>query len=181
MTSLPLAERLAAVRLLVLDVDGVLTDGIIIIDDLGVESKHFHVRDGAAIALWNNSGRRTAILSGRSARCVDLRAAELKIRPVVQGSSAKGEALQAMIAELGLEPAEVGFMGDDLADLPALAVAGFAACPSDAAPEVRAVAHHVAASPGGRGAVREVIELLLKAQDAWPRAEPAGPRPEPPR
>lgn len=163
-----LAERLTAIRLLVLDVDGVLTDGRIIVNDLGVESKHFHVRDGAAIALWNKQGRRTAILSGRSARCVDLRAAELAIDPVVQGSTAKGEALRTMIAGLDLRFDQVAFMGDDLADIPALQLAGFAACPADAAPEVRAVAHFVAAGAGGQGAVREVLELLLKSQGLWP-------------
>ena len=164
----PQSARLAGIRLLVLDVDGVLTDGSIIIDDNGVESKHFHVRDGAAIALWIKGGRQAAILSGRSARCVDRRAAELGISPVVQGSSSKGDALRAIVADLGVTLDQTAFMGDDLADLPALALAGFSACPGDAAPEVHAVADHVAAAPGGRGAVREVIEVLLKAQDAWP-------------
>lgn len=172
MSKSTLAERLVPIRLLVLDVDGVLTDGLIIIDDHGVESKHFHVRDGAAIALWNKVGRRTAILSGRSARCVDIRAAELRIEPVVQGSSDKGEALRQMIANLDLRPEEVGFMGDDLADLPALDIAGFAACPADAAPEVQAAAAYVTVARGGRGAVREVIEMLLKAQDLWPDLRP---------
>ena len=175
MSESTLAERLAPIRLLVLDVDGVLTDGLIILDDHGVESKHFHVRDGAAIALWNKVGRRTAILSGRSARCVDLRAAELGIEPVVQGSPDKGEALRQMIAKLNLELSQVGFMGDDLADLPALEIAGFAACPGDAAPEVQAVADHVTSAPGGRGAVREVIEILMKAQNVWPELRPTTP------
>ncbi len=161
-------DRHAGIKLVVLDVDGVLTDGSIIIDDNGVESKHFHVRDGAAIALWIKLGRRVAILSGRSARCVDRRAAELGIEPVVQGSSAKGAALQTMIADLGVTLDQTAFMGDDLADLPALELAGFSACPSDAVPEVRAVVDHVAVASGGRGAVREVIEILLKAQGAWP-------------
>ena len=175
MTEPTLAERLAPIRLLVLDVDGVLTDGLIILDDHGVESKHFHVRDGAAIAIWNKQGRRTAILSGRSARCVDLRAAELGIEPVVQGSSDKGEAIRLMLANLDLDLAQVGFIGDDLADLPALEIVGYAACPSDAAPEVQAVADHVTGAPGGRGAVREVIEILMKAQKIWPERRPATP------
>ena len=173
MSAANLAAQLGSIRLLVLDVDGVLTDGRIIVNDQGVESKHFHVRDGAAIAMWNQRGRRTAILSGRSARCVDLRAAELAIEPVIQGSKDKGEALRQMIAQLDLEPAQVGFMGDDLADLPALELAGFAACPGDAAPEVRAVVDHVATALGGRGAVREVIEILLKAQNLWPELRQA--------
>ncbi len=162
-------DKLGPIELLVLDVDGVLTDGSIIIDNHGVESKHFHVRDGAAIAIWNKTGKRTAILSGRSARCVDLRGGELGIKPVVQGASDKGEALRAMILELDLEPSQVGFMGDDLADLPAMELAGFSACPADAAAEVRGFADLVTDARGGRGAVREVVETLLKAQGSWPR------------
>ena len=163
--NLPPDDALARIRLLVLDVDGVLTDGSIIVDDNGVESKHFHVRDGAAIALWNASGGRTAILSGR---CVDRRAAELKIHPVVQGSGDKGASLRAILAEVGLDPDRAAFVGDDLADLPALAVVGLAACPADAAAEVRAASHLVTVAPGGRGAVREVVERLMRAQGTWP-------------
>jgi 3-deoxy-D-manno-octulosonate 8-phosphate phosphatase (KDO 8-P phosphatase) len=162
-----LAERCAPIELLVLDVDGVLTDGVIALDDRGVETKHFHVRDGTAIHLWRKAGKRAAILSGRSARCVELRAAELGIEPVAQGAASKGAPFRSMILELGLEPRQVCFVGDDLADLPILAVVGLAACPADAAPEVRQTAHVIATAPGGRGAVREVVELLLKHQGAW--------------
>lgn len=168
-------HQLGLIELLVLDVDGVLTDGSIIINDLGVESKHFHVRDGAAIALWHKLGKKTAILSGRSARCVDVRAAELKIDPVIQGASDKGEALRTMMLELNLEPRHVGFMGDDLADLPAMKLAGFSACPSDAATEVQGLADMVTQARGGHGAVREVVEILLKAQGSWPRFRSATP------
>ena len=168
MTDPDLAARLGRIELLVLDVDGVLTDGGIVVDDHGVESKRFHVRDGAAIALWNKLGKRTAILSGRSAKCVDIRAAELGIRPVVQGSASKGEALRSMLADLDVRPEHVAFVGDDLADLPALAVAGFAACPADAAPEVRHAVDFVAAAGGGSGAVRAVVEVILRAQGTWP-------------
>lgn len=169
----PLDARLAAIDLLVLDVDGVLTDGSIIVDDHGVESKHFNVRDGAAIALWIKLGKRAAILSGRSARCVDHRAADLGIAPVVQGSGDKGADLRAMLARLGTDAARAAFVGDDLADLPALDLAAFAACPADAAPEVRRAVDLVADAPGGRGAVREVVETILKAQGLWPEARPA--------
>ena len=162
-----LARRCRGIELLVLDVDGVLTDGAIVVDDLGVESKHFHVRDGGGIALWRRSGKRVAILSGRSARCVEIRASELGITPVIQGSSDKKVSILGLLKELGLEPFQACAMGDDLADLPMLGVSGLAACPSDAAPEVIAAAHFVSRQPGGRGAVREVVEVLLKHQGAW--------------
>ena len=163
-----LDARLVRINVLVLDVDGVLTDGRIIVDDNGVESKQFHVRDGAAIALWHKLGKRTAILSGRSARCVDHRAAELAIAPVVQGSTEKGQALLGMIADLAVTAEEVAFMGDDLADLPALELAGLAACPADAASEVRGGVDFVSQADGGCGSVRELIETILKSQGTWP-------------
>src|SRR4051794_29334198 len=112
-----LAARCAPIELLVLDVDGVLTDGGIVLDDRGVETKQFHVRDGSAIVAWRNLGRRVAILSGRSARVVDLRAAELGIAPVVQGATRKGVAFRAILADLGVDPRRACFVGDDLADL----------------------------------------------------------------
>ncbi len=162
-----LSRRCEAIELLVLDVDGVLTDGRIIVDDRGVESKHFHVRDGGGIALWRRTGRRVAIISGRSARCVDVRAGELGIAPVLQGVADKRAAILNLLKNLDLEPGQACAMGDDLADLPMLASCGLAACPSDASPEVVASAHYVSRSPGGRGAVREVVEMILKAQGAW--------------
>ncbi len=144
-----LAGRLRAVEWLVLDVDGVLTDGTIAVDDLGVETKHFHVRDGAGIALWRKAGRKVAILSGRSARCVEHRAAELGISPVIQGASSKIAPFRAFLKEHEVTADRVAFMGDDLADLPVLAEAGLAACPGDAVEEVRQVAHFVARERGG--------------------------------
>jgi 3-deoxy-D-manno-octulosonate 8-phosphate phosphatase (KDO 8-P phosphatase) len=162
-----LAERAGSIELLVLDVDGVLTDGVIAIDDAGVETKHFHVRDGGGIALWRRAGKRVAILSGRSAPCVDHRAAELGIHPVLQGVAEKGAAFRGLLEELGVEPGQVCAMGDDLADLPMLALAGLAACPADAAAEVLDAAHYVARAPGGKGAVRELVEVILGWQGAW--------------
>lgn len=162
-----LIERFKAIDWLVLDVDGVLTDGAIIVDDHGDESKHFYVRDGAALHFWLRHGKRAAILSGRRAKCVDVRAAELKIDPVVQGSKDKGADLRALLAANGVDPSRVAFVGDDLADLPAFALAGLSACPSDAAAEVVEAAHYVAAARGGRGVVREVVEQILQAQGAW--------------
>lgn len=168
-----LSARLKAIRLLVLDVDGVLTDGVIAIDDLGVETKHFFVRDGSAIALWRKAGHRVAILSGRKAACVDRRAAELGISPVIQGVASKREPFAAILEELGVPAEESCYMGDDWADLAVLAMAGLSACPSDAADEVRQIAHLVASSPGGRGAVREVIVRILKEQGKYEGSAPS--------
>jgi 3-deoxy-D-manno-octulosonate 8-phosphate phosphatase (KDO 8-P phosphatase) len=164
-TDLP--ARCRGIELLVLDVDGVLTDGAIVVDDRGVESKHFHVKDGGGIALWRRSGKKVAIISGRSAPCVDVRAGELGIDPVIQGSTDKKASILGLLREFGLEADQVCAMGDDLADLPMLGVSGLAACPSDAAAEVIESAHLVSNFAGGRGAVREVIEILLKNQGAW--------------
>src|SRR5690349_16811346 len=116
-----LAARCGPIELLLVDVDGVLTDGVIAIDDRGVETKHFHVRDGSAVSLWRKLGKRVAILSGRRAAAVDHRAAELGIHPVVQGVADKGAPFRAILAELDLETRQVCYVGDDLADLGVLA------------------------------------------------------------
>jgi 3-deoxy-D-manno-octulosonate 8-phosphate phosphatase (KDO 8-P phosphatase) len=162
-----LAARCGPVELLLVDVDGVLTDGVIAVDDRGVETKHFHVRDGSAINLWRKAGKRAAILSGRRAVAVEHRAAELGIALVIQGKPHKAEPFRTLIADLGLDARQVCYIGDDLADLPVLGAVGLAACPADAAEEVRRAAHLVTVAPGGRGAVREVVEFILKHQGAW--------------
>ncbi len=166
-SSADLAARCAAIELLAVDVDGVLTDGVIVVDDRGVESKHFYVRDGLAYALWHRAGKCSAILSGRRAGVVDRRAAELKIAHVAQGLDEKGKPLLALLAELGLEPRQVCFVGDDLVDLPVLRAVGLAACPADAVVEVRDSVHLIATAAGGRGVVREVVEVILKVQGLW--------------
>jgi 3-deoxy-D-manno-octulosonate 8-phosphate phosphatase (KDO 8-P phosphatase) len=145
----------------------VLTDGLIVVDDHGGETKHFHVRDGAGISLWRRAGKRAAILSGRRSAAVDHRAAELGITPVIQGVEEKSGPFGAMVASLGLEPSQVCYMGDDLPDLAAMALAGLAACPADAVDRVRLAADYVTTRAGGRGAVREVVELILTHQGAW--------------
>lgn len=162
-----LAARCATIELLAVDVDGVLTDGGIVVDDRGVESKHFYVRDGLGFALWHRAGKRSAIISGRSAEVVNRRAAELKIHRVSQGINDKASALRALLEEFGLDAAQVCYVGDDLIDLPALGVVGLAACPADAVAEVRRAAHLTTRSTGGRGVVREVVEVVMKAQGLW--------------
>jgi 3-deoxy-D-manno-octulosonate 8-phosphate phosphatase (KDO 8-P phosphatase) len=162
-----LAELCQSIELLLLDVDGVLTDGVIVLDDRGVETKHFCVRDGAAVSLWKRAGKHVAILSGRRSAAVDHRAAELGISPVIQGVKDKGGPFRTLLADLGLDASQVCYVGDDLPDLPVLMAVGLSACPSDAAPEVRASVDLVVDAQGGRGAVRAVIETILKSQGTW--------------
>ncbi len=162
-----LKERCARIELLIVDVDGVLTDGRIVLDDRGVQTKHFHVRDGLGLALWGRSGKRSAILSGRSAEVVDRRAEELKIDRVYQGVEDKGGALRSLLEELAMEPEQACYIGDDLIDLPALLAVGLAACPADAVVEVRRAAHLVTRAAGGAGVVREVVETIMKGQGLW--------------
>jgi 3-deoxy-D-manno-octulosonate 8-phosphate phosphatase (KDO 8-P phosphatase) len=162
-----LSDRCAAIELLLLDVDGVLTDGAIIYSDNGVETKVFHVRDGSALHLWHRAGKRSAVISGRNSRLVDIRAAELEVSLVLQGIADKGQAYQRVLSELGVRPEQVCFIGDDIPDLPILGDCGFAVAVADACAEVRADAHYVTQARGGRGAVREVIELILRCQGRW--------------
>lgn len=162
-----LPERARAIRLLLLDVDGVLTDGRLFYDEQGVESKVFHVRDGSGIKLWQAAGGRAAIISGRNARSVEKRAAELGIDIVKQGRHPKDEAYREVLAEAGVEPAQVCAMGDDLMDLPLMLASGLSVAVADAAPEVQAAATHVTVAAGGHGAVREAIDWLLRLAGRW--------------
>jgi 3-deoxy-D-manno-octulosonate 8-phosphate phosphatase (KDO 8-P phosphatase) len=154
----------AAVRLLVLDVDGVLTDGSIIYDDAGRELKSFFVRDGLAIKLWQRMGFPCAILTGRGGGAVVRRAHELGISSVRQASEDKAADLETLAAEAGAPLAHTAFMGDDWPDLRALRACGYAICPADAHADVTRVAAFRTESPGGRGAVREAVEHLLEAK-----------------
>jgi 3-deoxy-D-manno-octulosonate 8-phosphate phosphatase (KDO 8-P phosphatase) len=161
------AARAAKVELLLLDVDGVLTDGRIVYTDAGEEIKCFHVRDGSALKLWHLAGKRSAILSGRKSRAVERRAAELGVTLVLQGMPDKLPALGVILTETGLRAEQVCAVGDDLPDLPVLRRAGLAVAVADACAEVRAVADHVTRAPGGKGAVRDAVEWLLKLQGKW--------------
>ena len=168
MTSqLSLAERAAKIELLLLDVDGVLTDGGIIYSDDGRELKRFHVRDGSGLKFWQSAGKRAAIVSGRNTPAVDRRAAELGIAPVMQGRTDKLPAFEALLVETGLRAEQVCAIGDDLPDLPVLRRAGLAIAVADACPELREAADYVTALPGGHGAVRDAIEWLCKLQGTW--------------
>jgi 3-deoxy-D-manno-octulosonate 8-phosphate phosphatase (KDO 8-P phosphatase) len=160
-------EKARSVRWLVLDVDGVLTDGRLILDGGGGEWKAFDVRDGQRIRLAGGEGIRTVFLTGRSSRVVERRAAELGVHRVFQGAQDKGAAMDLFFREEGVRPVETAYLGDDLVDLPALRRVGLAGAVGDAVPEVQAAADWVAAAPGGRGAVREFIEFILVAQGRW--------------
>jgi 3-deoxy-D-manno-octulosonate 8-phosphate phosphatase (KDO 8-P phosphatase) len=164
-----LQQRCAPLDMLVLDVDGVLTDGGIVYGDSGVELKQFHVRDGSGLKIWQHTGKRAAIITGRTSPIVAVRAAELGIDPVYQGALEKMPAYRRLLADAGLRPEHVCFVGDDVPDLPLLASCGLAVAVADACPEARAAAHHVTRAAGGRGAVREVIELILRSQGLWQR------------
>lgn len=162
-----LLERCTGIEFLVVDVDGVLTDGRIIHGDDGIEVKEFHVRDGTGIKLWQKAGKRAGILTGRTSKAVAIRAAELGMAPVIQGAADKLPAFLDMVKSLGVEPGQTCYVGDDLPDLPLLRRSGLAAAVADACPEAIAAAHYVTRLPGGRGAVREVIELILRSQGRW--------------
>ena len=154
--------------MLLIDVDGVLTDGRIIYTDEGVELKAFHVRDGTGIKIWLQQGKLAALVTGRRSRAVDLRAAELGITMVVQGVADKFAAYQRLLADSNVQNNSVCAIGDDLPDLPVLNHCGCAVAVADACPEVKATAHYVTRARGGHAAVREVIELILQAQNRWP-------------
>ena len=162
-----LAERCQLIELLVTDVDGVMTDGKIVLDDRGVETKNFHVRDGLAFSLWHRAGKQSAILSGRNVRAVSFRAAGLNITHVLQGHEQKEMPLRTLITQLGLLPRQVCYVGDDLSDLPALLAVGLAACPADAVAEVTTAAHLITNAHGGNGTIREIVEVILKFQGKW--------------
>ncbi len=156
-----------AVRAVICDVDGVLTDGGIVLCDDGTEAKRFHVWDGTGIKYLLRSGIEVAFLTGRESAVVVRRARELGVRHIRQGAKDKLPAYEELLAAMGVGDAEVCYVGDDLPDIPVMRRAGFAVAVGSAREEVRAVADHVTSAPGGQGAVRELAELILKAQDKW--------------
>lgn len=158
------AER---VRVIVTDVDGVLTDGRLSVDDAGIETKTFHVWDGSAAAHLRQMGIGLAIITGRQSRAMVYRAREMGVTELHQGHRDKLAVLQRLATTFAVTLDEMAFIGDDLLDIRALAAVGFACAPADARPEVRAFAHYVTAAPGGRGVLREVAEIVLRARGLW--------------
>lgn len=159
--------RAAKVKLLVFDVDGVLTGGKLAIGPAGEAMKQFYAQDGLGISAAHQVGIKTAIITGRNTEIVKIRGAELKIGDIYQGSMNKVVALQELAAKYKLTMDEISYVGDDLNDLAVLLQVGFACAPANAVPEVKERVHYVAAHQGGQGAVREIIELVLKAQGKW--------------
>lgn len=162
-----LLNKIRKVKLLILDVDGVMTDGRIIIDDAGIESKHFDVKDGHGLKILMRCNIDVVLLTGRKSHVVDHRAADLGITEVHQGIRNKVEAFVGVLERRKLTPEETAYVGDDVVDIPLLKRVGFAVAVADAVPEVRHVADYVTDRPGGRAAVREVCEVILRAQDRW--------------
>ncbi len=162
-----LHRRLARVQLLLLDVDGVLTDGGVTWSNQGIESKTFHIRDGLGLKLWQRTGCRVGIVTGRASHVVQLRATELGIGIVRQGVEDKLATTTAILAETGVTWEETAFIGDDLPDLAVIAKCGVGIAVADACVEVRSAAAFVTQRAGGQGAVREVIERLLRARGSW--------------
>lgn len=162
-------ERARPIRLLLLDVDGVLTDGRIV---LGATDEHkaFDIKDGHGLKMLQREGVEVGIVTGRTSRAVERRAAELGIRRVFQGCDEKLSVCRQLAADMGLAPAQLAYAGDDVADLPALLFVGFAVAVQDAHALVKRHAHWVAPSRGGRGAVRELCELILYAQGSYETA-----------
>ena len=157
--------RAKGLKLFLLDVDGVLTDGTITYTHEGNEIKSFHTRDGFGIKLLMESGVEVGLITARESEAVNRRVQDLGIKYVFQKAKNKLEIFENLLKELNLTPSEVGYMGDDWLDLPLLVRVGFAATVDDAVPEVLQVAHYVTKRQGGRGAVREVCDLILEAQD----------------
>ncbi|OIP62877.1 MAG: phenylphosphate carboxylase subunit delta [Nitrospirae bacterium CG2_30_53_67] len=160
-------EKALKIRWIILDVDGVMTDGGITYDAHGLETKTFHVRDGHGIKLAQRAGLRFAIITGRESPVVNLRARELGIEEVRQGAKRKIEAYDEIIGKWDLTDEEAAYIGDDLIDLPIFRRAGLSAAVADADLETRGQADLILSHPGGRGAVREFIEIILQAQNKW--------------
>jgi 3-deoxy-D-manno-octulosonate 8-phosphate phosphatase (KDO 8-P phosphatase) len=155
------------ISLLAMDVDGVLTDGGIILHDDGSELKKFHVHDGAWLRIWRRQGFKTAIITGRQCQAVEHRMRSLEIDFVYQHAIDKLEVFEKLLSESGVPAERIAYIGDDVMDLPVLRRVGFSAAVADAHPMVREAADYVTPLPGGRGAVGKLIEHLLKEMNLW--------------
>jgi len=162
-----LEQRMQGIKLILSDIDGVMTSGGITYDNQGVETKTFHVRDGMGIKLWQRTGYRFGIITARSSHIVKLRMDELNVDLVRQGAENKLEIADAIMKEMSLTPEQTCYIGDDLTDMALLQTVGLSASVSDGAPEVKKAVHLVTKAGGGLGAIRELIESILKSQNRW--------------
>ncbi len=163
-------ERARAIDWLVLDVDGVLTDGMLYTGDNGVEWQAFHVHDGHGIRMWQWAGKDVAVISGRTSGAAAARCADLGIARVYQGVKDKHEALRSLLDAAATTASRVCYCGDEVLDIGMFRAVGLAVAVADAVPDAVAAAHMVTTRPGGRGAVREVVDYLLKVQGRWDKA-----------
>jgi 3-deoxy-D-manno-octulosonate 8-phosphate phosphatase (KDO 8-P phosphatase) len=175
MTSLPASviERARRIRLVLMDADGVLTDGRIVVFADGNEARSYHARDGLAIRLGQTGGLEFGVVSGRGSAAVEARARELDFVEIHQRVAAKGACVAEIAQRRGLRAEEICFVGDDIVDVPAFRRCGLAVAPADADPAVFDHVHHVGLCPGGRGIVREVVDLILRASGTWDAATSA--------
>ncbi|MFN2493591.1 MAG: KdsC family phosphatase [Pyrinomonadaceae bacterium] len=164
---LSIERRASHIRLLLMDCDGVLTDGRLWLLPDGTEQKSFHTHDGLGLDLLNRSGLKSGIITGRNSEAVARRASELGIEYVRQGAPCKIKAFEEVLKIAGVEDDEVAFVGDDLTDIPLMRRSELAVAVADAVAEARSAAHYITRAKGGRGAVREVVELILKSQGRW--------------
>jgi len=172
MTTIPqaVAKRARKIRLVLMDADGVLTDGRIIVFADGNEARSYHARDGLAVRIGQSGGLDFGVISGRRSIAVEARAKELDFEEIHQGVGAKGACIEEIARRRGLELDEICFVGDDIVDVPAFRRCGLAVAPKDADPEVFQHVHHIGTSEGGRGIVREVVDLILHAHGSWDKS-----------
>jgi len=160
-------SNLADIQILVLDVDGVLTDGSLVINGDGSESKTFNTLDGHGIRMWRRAGYKVALLSGRTSKPTEIRAQQLDVDFCIQESHFKLPAIEKLINDLNISAKNVAYIGDDLPDLPVIRFVGFAVAVADAVDDVKEYADYITKKHGGKGAVREVIEYILKNTGKW--------------
>lgn len=160
-------NRAKKIKALIVDIDGVMTDGRIIYSIYGDELKFFDVQDGLGISLLNKAGIKTFIITAKKSRIVKMRARDMKVTKAYQGCHDKLIPFNKVLKKFRLTAGEVCFVGDDLVDIPVLRRVGFSVAVPNAAPEVKKIVHHITRKPGGRGAVREICDLILKSRDKW--------------
>lgn len=164
-------ERAQKIKMIIMDVDGTLTDGSLLILPDGEELKSYNVKDGTGILLAHMAGLKTGIITGKKSLSLERRSAKLKILEVYQGILDKKKALQEILKKHRLKPEEIAYIGDDLGDLEVIKSVGFSGAVADAHPEIKKHCHFICSNPGGKGAVREFIEFILGTQDKWGKIE----------